>query len=107
MQTAPLRSAQDDVAASTRLELGQRPKAQHLHRHGCEDHHEPFQVARGLQATLLEGRQRDASTYAELGLWYDALESLSEAIEADRDDLELLELRDSLLRQAELDAALK
>ena len=44
-------------------------------------------------------------SYAALGLWYDALESISDAIEAAPADAVLRSQSNELLRQADLDAA--
>ena len=54
----------------------------------------------------LGGRPPSARAFAEQGLWYDALEALSDAIDLAPGDVELRAQRDSLLRQAGLDAAL-
>jgi hypothetical protein len=54
----------------------------------------------------LAGRAPSAGAYAEAGLWYDALASLSDAIDTSGDP-ELREARNSLLRQAHLDAAVE
>jgi hypothetical protein len=59
---------------------------------------------RRVGGEALAGRAASASEYAEAGLWYDALASLSDAIDAGGDP-ELREARNSLLRQAHLDAA--
>jgi hypothetical protein len=45
--------------------------------------------------------------YAELGLWYDALESIHDAIDASPGDAALREQRDALLRQAGLESAIE
>jgi len=58
-----------------------------------------------IDEPLLAGQERVASTFAELGLWYDALESLSDAIDSDPGDLELRVQRNSLLMQAGLEVA--
>lgn len=55
----------------------------------------------------LQGRPPTAAVYAELGLWYDALETLSDAIEAAPADAGLRRRRNSLLRQAKLEAAVE
>jgi hypothetical protein len=55
-------------------------------------------------ALRLEGAT--APTYAANGLWYDALASLSDAIDASPNDSALRRQRDALLRQADLEAAL-
>ena len=55
----------------------------------------------------LGGEESSAARYAELGLWYDALESLSDAIEAAPQDERLRAARSSLLRQAGLEAAVE
>jgi hypothetical protein len=49
----------------------------------------------------------DAAAFAEAGIWYDALEALSDAVDADPADGNLRSLRSSLLRQAQLDAAVE
>jgi hypothetical protein len=61
---------------------------------------------RRVGADALEGRPPSARAFAEQGLWYDALEALSDALEAVPGDAELGAQRDSLLRQAGLGAAL-
>jgi hypothetical protein len=48
-----------------------------------------------------------ARSYAAHGLWYDALASIADAIEASPGNAALLAQRDSLLRQAHLDAAVE
>lgn len=53
-----------------------------------------------------ELRVRSANTYAELGLWYDALTEVSDGLEIDPDDAELREARNSLLAQANLAQAI-
>jgi hypothetical protein len=58
-----------------------------------------------IDEPLLDGHDPVASTFAELGLWYDALESLSDAIDSDPADLELRVQRNSLLLQAGLEVA--
>jgi hypothetical protein len=49
----------------------------------------------------------DGAAFAEAGLWYDALEALSDAAEADPDEGDFRRLRSSLLHQAQLDAAVE
>ena len=61
---------------------------------------------RRVDPSELGGRPPSARAFAEQGLWYDALEALSDAIELAPGDVELRAQRDSLLRQAGLDAAL-
>jgi hypothetical protein len=51
--------------------------------------------------------QPGVDTYAGLGLWYDALESISDSIEAAPGDPALRRQRNALLRQAKLDAAIE
>jgi hypothetical protein len=55
----------------------------------------------------LSGEQQGVtvSTYASLGLWYDALEAASDAIDAAPSDPGLRHQRDALLRQGGLEAA--
>jgi hypothetical protein len=55
----------------------------------------------------LELGQPGVGTYADLGLWYDALESISDAIDAAPADPVLRGQRNALLRQAKLDAAIE
>jgi hypothetical protein len=55
----------------------------------------------------LELGQPGVDTYAELGLWYDALESISDSIDAAPGDPALRRQRNALLRQAKLDAAVE
>jgi hypothetical protein len=61
---------------------------------------------RRVGGNVLGGREPSPSAYADAGLWYDALASLSEAIDAGGDP-ELRAARNSLLRQAHLDAAVE
>jgi uncharacterized protein DUF928 len=61
---------------------------------------------RRVDPSELGGRAPSARAFAEQGLWYDALEALSDAIDNAPGDVELRAQRDSLLRQAGLDAAL-
>lgn len=61
---------------------------------------------RRVSADALAGRPESASAFAEMGLWYDALETLSDAIDAGAGP-DARRQRDSLLRQAHLKAALK
>jgi hypothetical protein len=61
---------------------------------------------RRVDASALAGREPSARAFAEQGLWYDALEALCDALELAPDDAELRAQRDSLLRQAGLEAAL-
>jgi len=49
----------------------------------------------------------DPARYADLGLWYDALEGLSDAIDARPGDAGLRAARNALLRQAGLEAAVE
>jgi hypothetical protein len=60
---------------------------------------------RRVEEPRLEGRPATASTYAALGLWYDALQSLNEAIERAPDDASLHALRAQLFGQAGLETA--
>jgi hypothetical protein len=55
----------------------------------------------------LERCRPDVDTYADLGLWYDALESISDSIDAAPSDPVLRGQRNALLRQAKLDAAIE
>jgi hypothetical protein len=55
----------------------------------------------------LELGQPGVGAYADLGLWYDALESISDAIDASPNDPVLRGHRNALLRQAKLDAAIE
>lgn len=55
---------------------------------------------------VLGGRPASARVFAAQGLWYDALEALSDALDDTPSDLELRAQRDSLLRQAGLEPAL-
>jgi hypothetical protein len=48
-----------------------------------------------------------ARAYASNGLWYDALASIADAINATPGNAVLLTQRDDLLRQANLEAVLK
>jgi len=62
-------------------------------------------IRRVAPPSELAGEPTAASTYAALGLWYDALESLSDGVEAAPADSALRGQREALLRQARLDAA--
>jgi hypothetical protein len=55
----------------------------------------------------LERGHSSVDTYAELGLWYDALESISDSIDAAPADPVLRGQRNALLRQARLEAAIE
>ena len=61
-------------------------------------------VIRRVRDTGIEDRKPSAILYAAHGFWYDALESVSDAIAADPQDPSLRAQRNSLLRQADLDA---
>jgi hypothetical protein len=50
---------------------------------------------------------RSGAAFAEAGIWYDALAALSDAVAARPDDSDARAQRDSLLRQASLEAAVK
>ena len=58
-----------------------------------------------VRDTGIEDRKPSATLYAAHGFWYDALESVSDAIAADPQDPSLRAQRNSLLRQADLAAA--
>jgi hypothetical protein len=64
-------------------------------------------IRRVSQPLELARRQPGVTTYADLGLWYDALESVSDSIEAAPGDRALRSQRSSLLRQAGLEAAIE
>ena len=64
-------------------------------------------IRRVSQPEELELRQPCVTSYADLGLWYDALESVSDSIDAAPGDLALLGQRNSLLRQVGLDAVIE
>jgi hypothetical protein len=64
-------------------------------------------IRRVSQPAELELRPPCVTTYADLGLWYDAVESVSDSIAAAPGDLALRHQRSSLLRQAGLDAAIE
>jgi hypothetical protein len=55
----------------------------------------------------LKSRGSTPQSYAELGLWYDALASFFDAIEQRPDDRQLIEARNALLRQANLEDAIE
>jgi len=55
----------------------------------------------------LSGAQPDAAAYARTGLWYDALAALGDAIAQHPGDAKLRAQRSSLLRQAQLEAAVE
>jgi hypothetical protein len=58
----------------------------------------------GGRMEKLSGPER-AAAYAEAGIWYDALDTISNAIEAHPDDASLREQRSSLLKQVGLSEA--
>ena len=74
--------------------------------HGVPDILSAGYIAR-VDEPALRGRTPTAIVYAELGLWYDALESLSDAVAAAPDNSELRAQLNSLLRQVDLDAAIE
>lgn len=53
------------------------------------------------------GSSRDAAAYAQAGLWYDALDAFGDAIDARPGDTNVRWMRNSLLRQAKLEAAVE
>jgi len=55
----------------------------------------------------LKRGQAGVDTYAGLGLWYDALESISDSIDAAPGDPVLRRQRNALLHQVKLDAAIE
>jgi hypothetical protein len=58
-------------------------------------------------AALDSGTPTSARAYAALGLWYDALESLGDILQASPGNAQLVEQRNSLLRQAGLELAVE
>jgi hypothetical protein len=62
-------------------------------------------VIRLVRDTGIEERKPSAVLYAAHGFWYDALESVSDAIAAAPQDASLRAQRNSLLKQADLGAA--
>jgi hypothetical protein len=58
-------------------------------------------------AALDPGTPTSAHAYAALGLWYDALESLGDILQASPGDARLIAQRNSLLRQAGLESAVE
>ena len=50
---------------------------------------------------------RSGAAYAQAGLWYDALQQLSDRIDAAPNDRAAREVRNGLLRQAHLEASLE
>ena len=66
-----------------------------------------FAAIRRVDERRLEGRSPTAETYAELGLWYDALQSLTEGIEQTPNDASLAAQRADLLRQVGLEVTLR
>lgn len=64
-------------------------------------------IRRVSQPAELELRPPCVETYADLGLWYDAVESVSDSIAAAPGDLVLRQQRSSLLRQAGLYVAIE
>lgn len=64
---------------------------------------ERVEFPEGLQATLARsGEDESAFVYGEAGLWYDALQAISDRIDASPDDPDLRRLRSSLLGQVGL-----
>ncbi len=63
-------------------------------------------IRRVAEPLELAARAPGVESYAELGLWYDALESVSDSIDARPSDSSLREQRSALLRQANLVLAL-
>jgi hypothetical protein len=61
-------------------------------------------VIRRVRDTGIESRNPSAILYAAHGFWYDALESVSDAIAASPQDASLRAQRNSLLKQADLEA---
>jgi hypothetical protein len=64
-------------------------------------------IRRISEPSELRLRSPCVTSYADLGLWYDALESVSNAIDSVPGDLALLRQRSSLLHQVGLDAAIE
>jgi hypothetical protein len=64
-------------------------------------------IRRVSQPAELELRPPCVTTYADLGLWYDALESVSDSIDAVPGDVALLGQRASLLSQVGLGAVIE
>jgi hypothetical protein len=64
-------------------------------------------IRRVSQPTELELRPPCVNTYADLGLWYDALEAVSNSIESAPGNPALRSQRSSLLSQAGLEATLE
>jgi len=64
-------------------------------------------IQRVAQPASLEGAVATAARYAAAGLWYDALETISDSIREAPDDVELRRHRSGLLRQAGLGAAVE
>jgi hypothetical protein len=64
-------------------------------------------IRRVVRPEALATGTPDGAAFAEAGLWYDALEALSDAVDADPAEGDLRRLRSSLLQQAQLDAAVE
>jgi hypothetical protein len=64
-------------------------------------------IRRISEPSELRLRPPCVTSYADLGLWYDALESVSDAIDSVPGDLALRSQRSSLLHQVGLDAAIE
>jgi hypothetical protein len=64
-------------------------------------------IRRISEPSELRLRPPCVTSYADLGLWYDALESISNAIDSVPGDLALQRQRSSLLHQVGLDAAIE
>jgi hypothetical protein len=64
-------------------------------------------IRRVARPEALAAGTPDGAAFAEAGLWYDALEALSDAIDVHPVEGDLWRMRSSLLQQAQLDAAVQ
>lgn len=64
-------------------------------------------IRRVARPEALAAESRDGVDLAQAGIWYDALEALSDDVDGHPDDRQARFLRSSLLRQAKLDAAVE
>ena len=64
-------------------------------------------IRRVARPETLAATSRDGVDFAQAGIWYDALEALSDEVDAGPDDRKARFLRSALLRQVKLDAAVE
>ena len=64
-------------------------------------------IRRVARPKALAAESRDGVDFAQAGIWYDALESLSDEVDDHPNDRKARFLRSALLRQVKLDAAVE